>query len=58
MPSRKTERIRCVLCGRPLTEREVDLCTQQKERFDKQMLCSTHQHLYCGCPGIKNRWLS
>lgn len=44
----------CALCGQPLSERELDLCEQNADRFDRQMLCFAHQRLFCGCPGVKN----
>lgn len=49
--------IPCALCGQPLSERELELCEQNADRFDRQKLCMTHQRLFCGCPGVKNRTL-
>ncbi|OEU70097.1 MAG: hypothetical protein BA864_05715 [Desulfuromonadales bacterium C00003093] len=45
----------CILCGQPLSERELELCREQAKRFDNQLLCMTHQRRFCGCPGVRNQ---
>ena len=45
----------CVLCGAPLSERELEQCRQQAERFNDQLLCFAHQRRFSGCPGLRNQ---
>ena len=53
----ETPEARCVLCGQPLTEEELELCHKQADRFDHQLLCTAHQRRFCGCPGVRNQIL-
>lgn len=55
--SKDHEHTNCVICGQPLSVRELELCRQLPERFDHQLLCHAHQRLFCGCPGVRGQHL-
>jgi len=45
----------CALCQVPLSDKELDVCRSNPERFDRQLLCFEHQRLTSACPAVRGQ---
>jgi len=48
-----TEEAVCALCLTPLSDKELDVCRSDPQRFGHQLLCFEHQRLTSACPAVR-----